>query len=172
MTTVTAAGYLRVSGTEDERFDARVASGKPDDCWIWTGYVNPRGYGRFTRSLAEHGGRKVLAHRFAYERIFGIVPLNLQLDHTCHSADTACLDGDRCQHRRCVNPAHLEPVTNRENSHRGRVVLAHALRRAERTHCRRGHEYSERDRDAHGYRRCRTCHEDRRRERLGQQPRG
>lgn len=60
----------------------------------------------------------MVAHRFAYERFVGTIPAGLQIDHLCRT-------------RLCVNPAHLEPVTNRENVLRG---LA-----ATRTHCAKGH---------------------------------
>lgn len=83
------------------------------ECWRWTGVVTPRGYGMF------RDGKMRSAHRWAYESFIGPIPNGLQLDHLCHTDDHSCLGGDECPHRRCVNPAHLEPVTARGNSLRG-----------------------------------------------------
>lgn len=47
------------------------------------------------------------------------IPDDLQIDHLCHTDDPGCLGGNDCPHRRCVNPAHLEPVTPQGNSLRG-----------------------------------------------------
>jgi len=51
-------------------------------------------------------GRMVMAHRYAYELAEGPIPAGLDLDHLCRI-------------RECVQPAHLEPVTRRENTIRG-----------------------------------------------------
>jgi len=40
----------------------------------------------------------------------------------------------------CCNPAHLEPVTSRENTMRGNAPSAHA---AKRSTCINGHQYDE-----------------------------
>lgn len=75
--------------------------GGPDDCWLWRGALNNRGYGRLTR------GGHVYAHRYVYELERGPIPTGMQLDHLCRTPA-------------CVNPAHLEPVTGTENVRRGR----------------------------------------------------
>lgn len=102
--------------TPEQRFWAKVH--KTDLCWIWIGTI-ARGYGQFW-----DGQRVVGAHRFAYELLVDSIPGGLQLDHLCRN-------------RRCVNPAHLEPVTRRENILRGAGVTA---RNAAKTHCVNGHE--------------------------------
>jgi len=84
------------SRSEKERFWAKVD--KSGDCWIWTAYVLPVGYGQF-------GIRKTkmaLAHRYAYEDAIGPIPDGLDIDHMCHN-------------RKCVNPAHLRAVTRKQN---------------------------------------------------------
>jgi hypothetical protein len=86
-----------------ERFWSRVS--KTDECWFWMGTLNPAGYGVF--NLGNRAGNKtVLAHRFAYEQVAGPI-LEESLDHLCYV-------------RRCVNPAHMEPVPLAENQRRAR----------------------------------------------------
>ena len=82
-----------------------VPAARPDlgPCWLWTGTKLPKGYGSFYY-LA---GRRAYAHRFAYELLVGPIPADRpQIDHLCRVTS-------------CVNPTHLEPVTNRENTLRG-----------------------------------------------------
>lgn len=76
--------------------------GHDTPCWVWTGSLNKKGYGR-AQVAREHTG----AHRAIYEAANGMLARMAQLDHLC---------GVRC----CVNPAHLEVVCNAENSRRGR----------------------------------------------------
>lgn len=70
-------------------------------CWIWQRATTNRGYGHI-----NCGGRHQMAHRVYYERARGKVPAGMQLDHLCREPS-------------CVNPDHLEPVTNAENTRRG-----------------------------------------------------
>lgn len=99
-----------------------------------------------------------IAHRVAYELLVGPIPSGLVLDHTCHNG-TNCSGGAECLHRRCVNPAHLELVTNRENILRGRTGEKSGQQKRALTHCVNGHEFTE----ANTYWRqgkwrvCRTC---------------
>jgi len=118
-----------------------------DKCWLWTAGLTEKGYGYY----ANRGGSN-RAHRAAYEALLGPVPAGLVLDHLCHTQDRTCPGGPTCPHRRCVNPAHLEPVTHAENARRGL--------RSQKTHCPEGHEYVPeylRDRPGKG-RECATCH--------------
>jgi hypothetical protein len=144
--------------TPEERFWPRVDKNGPPPpgdpemgpCWLWTGGTS-EGYGMF--SLA---GKQVKAHRRAYIWLVGEIPEDLQLDHVCHSVSTAiCAGGEDCMHRRCVNPAHLEPVTGLVNFLRG--LSPHAINAA-KTHCPQNHEYDEENTYQYqGQRRCREC---------------
>lgn len=109
---------IRFSGTPEERFWKRVD--KSGDCWLWTGALNPCGYG-----IVGHG----TAHRFSWLLTGQAIPEGTELDHLCHSRDLNCNDGNRCVHRRCVNPDHLEPVSHHENVMRGVVPLPENRRR-------------------------------------------
>jgi hypothetical protein len=137
------------------RFWLQVESGKGDDeCWLWEGCIQ-QGYGRVRGSL---GGRVEQAHRVAYELEVGPIPDGLDLDHTCHN-DTECPGGFSCLHRRCVNPAHLEPVTRVENVYRSHVSPGGV--NARKTHCIHGHPFDEANtiERPRGHRGCRTCKE-------------
>jgi hypothetical protein len=61
-----------------------------------------------------------------------------------------------CQVTLCVNPAHLDDVTPRENLLRGQTLAAANVRK---THCTNGHEFTEENTmwRADGSRRCRSC---------------
>ena len=126
----------------------------PDACWPWTGQTNARGYG--LARLSGETRHRQMAHRTVYELLVGPVPAGLVLDHVCHNIDTTCAGGDDCPHRRCVNPAHLDPVTCGENlarsPHTPQAVKA-AL-----THCQRGHEFTPENTGRKvGRRYCRAC---------------
>lgn len=99
--------------TDLERFMVKVD--KSGDCWRWTGAVGDHGYARFWANGATRS-----AHRWLYERMVGPIPTGLGLDHTCHTRNLlACIASGYCTHKRCVNPDHLEPVTQGENVRRG-----------------------------------------------------
>jgi hypothetical protein len=130
---------------------------KTDTCWLWNAAMGRGGYGSF------HGlGRTQSAHRFAYRLQFGPIPAGLQVDHRCHNEDPTCEGGEDCLHRRCVNPAHLEAVTGRQNTLRGNTP---AGRNARKTHCDHGHEFTPENThhvrpsrsQPNGGRRCRIC---------------
>lgn len=126
----------------------------PSGCWEWQGSCGKEGYGRLF-----FNGSMSLAHRVSYELFVGPIPDGAQLDHCCHSDDLTCLGGDRCPHRRCVNPDHLEPVDRLENARRGRAGTVNGQRQRGKTHCKRGHEFTPENtyRDVTGRRHCREC---------------
>ncbi len=122
-------------------------------CWEWRGTLTTRKYGR----IKHPGGRAALAHRVSYELVYGPIPDGLVLDHRCHTEDTTCPGGDDCMHRRCVNPHHLDVVTQGENTRRSPHSISTAY--ARRDSCVNGHPFSEANtyRRAGGSRQCRTC---------------
>ena len=118
----------------EERFFAKVE--QRGECWVWTGARQYSGYGRFLGD--DH--RVTGAHQWSWRFFRGPVPAGLVLDHLCRN-------------RSCVNPDHLEPVTQRINVRRHTETI---------THCPRGHEYTPENtrqhRGQHGYQRgCRAC---------------
>lgn len=141
----TKVTILRGSENQVRRFLQKVRPG--DGCWEWLGNIGPDGYSRFSGVGP--------AHRFAYELLIGPIPEGYELDHLCHSMDSTCLGGYDCPHRRCVNPAHLEPVTKQEN---GRRSLSPFAVNARKDECPRGHPYTEENTWVYrGSRYCREC---------------
>lgn len=129
--------------TFEELIEARFQ--RSDGCWLWTGAMQPSGYGTF---------RGRAAHRITYELFVGPIPENLTIDHLCRV-------------RSCVNPAHLEPVTIAVNVMRGESLPA---RNARKTHCPQGHPYDDENTYVNpttGWRLCRSCAREARRARNG-----
>lgn len=90
-------------------------------CWVWMGLMK-HAYG-----YTMVKGRAIAAHRVFYESAHGPIPDGLVLDHLCR---VPC----------CVNPAHLEPVTERENILRG---IGRGALYAKRSQCHAGHPFTE-----------------------------
>jgi hypothetical protein len=112
-----------------DRFWSKVD--KTDTCWLWTGGCDGNGYGQFKIATGQSGGRKVLAHRLAYELTKG--PIVNVINHLCET-------------KACVNPDHLEDVTQAEN-------LAYSRPDT----CLRGHSLLEVTPNKWGRRACKPC---------------
>ena len=85
-----------------------------DSCWLWDNTINREGYGITTRKIDKkvYG---LLVHRVSYYNTYGSIPEGMVVDHSCHSPQN-CINGVRCQHRRCYNPHHLRLLTRAENT--------------------------------------------------------
>ncbi len=97
-------------------------------CWIWQRAIASTGYG-----VLNINGETEYVHRI----MCGMIPTGYQVDHLCAV-------------RSCVNPAHLEAVTSKENNRRAR---------GNPTHCQRGHEWTHANTyiTPQGTRQCRAC---------------
>lgn len=110
------------------RFLKKVNPNYETGCWEWTGAKNNHGYGQQCIDKKNY-----LAHRLSYTYYVGSIGDGLTVDHLC------CNPG-------CVNPKHLEAVTQSVNMLRSFGA---------RTHCLYGHRWTEENIGARG--RCKAC---------------
>ncbi len=134
-----------------ERLMDKVMPVTETGCWIWMAPLDKGGYGSFgfydslKYKTKKQKSVKVKAHIAMYTELVGPIPEGLELDHLCRV---------RC----CVNPAHLEPVTHQENCRRGMAAAVATARSKAKTHCPRGHEYTEENTFiTNGGRKCKQC---------------
>jgi hypothetical protein len=137
------------------RFWGKVSKDGPEHpelghCWTWQASQMASGYSQFHVKLTSGRWSSTVAHRIAYELAVGPIPGEMVLDHLCRN-------------RACVNPAHLELVTDLVNILRGNGWSG---RNARKTHCPRGHEYNEKNTylGKRQMRQCRACDAEKHRE--------
>jgi len=95
---------------------------KTESCWLWQGSKDRKGYGQVR--LGARPGKLKYVHRLSYEMLVGSIKDGMVIDHLCKTPN-------------CLNPKHLEQVTQAENVRRGK---GNGYR--EKTHCIRGHEFT------------------------------
>lgn len=107
-------------------------------CWIWIASISKRGYPNFSIK-----GKTYNSHRISYVLFKGIIPTSNVIDHLCKNII-------------CVNPSHLEAVTQRENLMRGNTQ---ARNKSHQTHCIHGHPFNKENTyiNPMGIRHCRVC---------------
>lgn len=112
-----------------------------EGCWMWVGGKTVDGYGQ----IVQGGKYRGMAHRYCYSLLKALIPKGRVIDHLCRTPS-------------CVNPSHLEPVTQRENIIRGVNQVA---RHVNATECHRGHSFTESNTYIYakrpGTRNCRKC---------------
>lgn len=94
---------------------------KMKNCWNWVACKGQDGYGHLSVN-----GKNFRAHRISYMISNGEIPEGFQIDHLCRNTS-------------CVNPKHLEAVTQRENIMRGFGITAQNLRKI---YCINNHKFT------------------------------
>lgn len=84
-----------------ERFASYVSPEPNSGCWLWTGGLSAKGYGRFR--MGGKGAQQVGPHVFSYMLNVGKVPQGMYVLHHC---DVPC----------CVNPSHIYVGTAADNA--------------------------------------------------------
>lgn len=86
-----------------DHFNKYLVPGSLNECWLWTGWQDGKGYGMLEIGSKRDGTRRrVLAHRLSYELNVGPIPPGMEI---CHRCDTPL----------CCNPSHLYIGTHFEN---------------------------------------------------------
>lgn len=115
------------------------------ECWEWKGgRVQKNGRGKFLLN-----GKDMYVHRASYLLFVGELEFGKHVHHLCDN-------------RKCVRPDHLQALSNTDHQKVESVDGGVAQRQRDKTHCPRGHEYTEENtyHSAKG-RHCRTCKRER-----------
>lgn len=86
-----------MSETHIERFKSKADVGDDDECWNWQAGKDDEGYGVYS---GPDGVER--ATRYAYKMFKGDLPEDAVIMHKCNNPQ-------------CVNPNHLEAVSQAEN---------------------------------------------------------
>lgn len=116
---------------ELRRFFQKIDLVDANGCWIWGSAKSGKGWPVY---------QSTSAYRFVYEWFVADIPEGHDVDHLCAN-------------RQCVNPAHLEAVSRREN------VRRMVQRRGWDVACKRGHPRTPENtwRNGNGATCCKAC---------------
>lgn len=101
-----------------KRFTDKIDSSNA--CHLWTAGTDQNGYGRF-----RFNGKRVKAHRLAFELAFGPIEDGLEIAHVCNN-------------KLCVNIEHLKAVTPQEHWVLDRELKRHSGRKGGQVGGRKG----------------------------------
>ena len=102
-------------------FWSRVERASSNECWLWVGPKNRDGYSCPYLGRIGKTPHKTFGHRAVWRMLRGEIPDRMTIDHLCLV-------------KHCVNPDHMQIVTNESNVELGAVVQGERS-----TECRRGH---------------------------------
>ena len=94
----------------EERILERTFEDKTTGCWVYQGHIDKDGYGQ-----VSDGSRTRQVHRCMYEITNGPIQEGLKAGHLCDDK----YPKDCILYRKCCNPDHIKPMTNKENIDRG-----------------------------------------------------